>query len=110
MKPSSKKHFSALTRYALLALSSFLNHCSQSQKEGSQPQVPSIHRDVNVLLITVDTLRADYLSCYGGKAVPTPNYGCLGGAWCAILPGVCPSSHDRAFARLHSDWRLPSRP
>jgi arylsulfatase A-like enzyme/Tfp pilus assembly protein PilF len=32
---------------------------------------------VNVLLITVDTLRADYLSCYGGKAVPTPNMDAL---------------------------------
>ena len=28
--------------------------------------------DVNVLLITLDTLRADHLSCYGSKAVSTP--------------------------------------
>jgi len=34
-------------------------------------------RDVNVLLITLDTLRADYLSCYGGTRVPTPNIDAL---------------------------------
>jgi arylsulfatase A-like enzyme/Flp pilus assembly protein TadD len=28
---------------------------------------------LNLLLISVDTLRADYLSCYGGKEVPTPH-------------------------------------
>ncbi len=28
---------------------------------------------LNVLLITVDTTRADYLGCYGGTAAPTPN-------------------------------------
>jgi choline-sulfatase len=29
-------------------------------------------QDMNVLLITLDTLRADYVSCYGSKAVATP--------------------------------------
>jgi choline-sulfatase len=29
-------------------------------------------RDANVLLITIDTLRADHLSCYGSKKVQTP--------------------------------------
>ncbi|MFQ6083570.1 MAG: sulfatase-like hydrolase/transferase [Candidatus Aminicenantia bacterium] len=28
---------------------------------------------LNVLLITIDTLRADYLSCYGSKIIKTPN-------------------------------------
>ena len=28
---------------------------------------------LNLLLISVDTLRADYLSCYGGKEAPTPD-------------------------------------
>jgi len=30
-------------------------------------------RSLNVLLITIDTLRADYLSCYGSKTVKTPS-------------------------------------
>jgi membrane-anchored protein YejM (alkaline phosphatase superfamily) len=31
------------------------------------------YRDYNVILITIDTLRADHLSCYNPKAKPTPN-------------------------------------
>src|SRR5262249_6540261 len=31
------------------------------------------YRDYNVLLITIDTLRADYLSCYSSTAPATPN-------------------------------------
>jgi len=38
---------------------------------------PSSPRDVNVLLITLDTLRADHLSCYGGNTVSTPNIDAL---------------------------------
>jgi len=30
-------------------------------------------RDTNVLLITIDTLRADHVSCYGSKKVQTPH-------------------------------------
>jgi arylsulfatase A-like enzyme/Tfp pilus assembly protein PilF len=36
-----------------------------------------VRRDANILLITVDTLRADYLSCYGGTTVITPNMDAL---------------------------------
>jgi arylsulfatase A-like enzyme len=31
------------------------------------------HRSYNVVFITIDTLRADYLSCYNPKALATPN-------------------------------------
>src|SRR5262245_15014869 len=31
------------------------------------------YRDYGVILITIDTLRADYLSCYNPNATPTPN-------------------------------------
>ncbi len=31
------------------------------------------YRRYNVILVTIDTLRADYLSCYNPKAPPTPN-------------------------------------
>lgn len=31
------------------------------------------YRDYSVILITIDTLRADHLSCYNPNAAPTPN-------------------------------------
>ncbi|HVN81367.1 MAG TPA: sulfatase-like hydrolase/transferase [Terriglobia bacterium] len=77
MESPFRIRFIAAASLTLMGLSLFLIHCSQSQKEGSQPRVVSTHRDVNVLLITVDTLRADYLSCYGGKIVPTSNMDAL---------------------------------
>ena len=45
----------------LLGLLAFLPHAVYS------------YRDYNVLLITIDTLRSDFLSCYNPKASPTPN-------------------------------------
>jgi arylsulfatase A-like enzyme/predicted negative regulator of RcsB-dependent stress response len=42
----------------------------------------SAKRDVplNVLVITIDTLRADHLGCYGYKSIHTPNIDALGAA------------------------------
>jgi len=37
------------------------------------PHIIYSYRDYNVLLITIDTLRSDFLSCYNPKASPTPN-------------------------------------
>jgi arylsulfatase A-like enzyme/Tfp pilus assembly protein PilF len=37
-----------------------------------KPTAAAPKLDVNVLLITLDTLRADYVSCYGSKKVSTP--------------------------------------
>ena len=37
------------------------------------PAEPQRNTTPNILLIIVDTLRADYLSCYGNKEVKTPN-------------------------------------
>ncbi len=31
-------------------------------------------RPLNLILVSVDTLRADYLSCYGGESVATPSF------------------------------------
>ncbi|UCF37625.1 MAG: sulfatase-like hydrolase/transferase [Acidobacteriota bacterium] len=44
-----------------------------------QPAGPEelVRFDGNVLLVTIDTLRADYLSCYGNKVVSTPNIDAL---------------------------------
>ena len=76
----------------------------------------------NVLLIMVDTLRADHLSCYGSTRVRTPHIDALaaGGLRCAntfsqaswtrpsvatILTGLYPSSHGA----IHKADILPDR-
>jgi len=51
----------------------------------------------NLLLVTIDTLRADRLSCYGGRRLETPNFDSL------ASKGVL---FSRAFA--HSSTTLPS--
>jgi choline-sulfatase len=48
----------------------------QSTSEGTtHPAV--VRKSLNVLLITIDTLRADYLSCYRRKSISTPNIDAL---------------------------------
>jgi len=76
----------------------------------------------NVLLVMVDTLRADHLSCYGSITVKTPQIDALaadGTRWAntfsqaswtrpsvaTILTGLYPSSHGAA----HKADRLPDR-
>ncbi len=67
--------FSAIHSLGSLAvfLLSTLVACSTGSKPPEKSIPNSRHRDANVLLITVDTLRADYLSCYGKRTVSTPN-------------------------------------
>jgi choline-sulfatase len=52
----------------------FLTSCSKPPAPSSNR---ASHRSGNILLITLDTLRADHLSCYGSKKVPTPNIDAL---------------------------------
>ena len=76
----------------------------------------------NVVLIMVDTLRADHLSCYGSTAVKTPHIDALAAdglrwvntfsqaSWtrpsvATILTGLYPSSHGA----IHKADRLPDR-
>ena len=76
----------------------------------------------NVVLIMVDTLRADHLSCYGSTAVKTPHIDALAAdglrwtnafsqaSWtrpsvATILTGLYPSSHGA----VHKADRLPDR-
>ncbi len=49
--------------------------CSRNQEP--VPRTREAGRNVNVLLITIDTLRADYLGCYGRTSVSTPNIDAL---------------------------------
>jgi arylsulfatase A-like enzyme/Flp pilus assembly protein TadD len=61
----------------------------------SKPPAPKDR--FNVLLVTIDTLRADRLGCYGGTSVPTPNIDRLAGQGTVFA---------RAFA--HTPLTLPS--
>jgi arylsulfatase A-like enzyme/Flp pilus assembly protein TadD len=74
-----------------------------AQKPGNQPKS-------NVILVTIDTLRADHLGCYGNKAITTPHIDKLASegarfttvvaqvpqtlpSHCSILTGTYPMFH-----------------
>ncbi len=63
-----------MRRALALILAAALAGCSRSQGDDQRP-VPQ-----HVLLIVVDTLRADYLGCYGHALDPTPNMDALAAA------------------------------
>ena len=53
--------------------------CSGDRQPASEGTILKVAtpKKLNVLLITIDTLRADYLSCYGRKSISTPNIDAL---------------------------------
>lgn len=53
----------------------FLTFCSKPSPTPVSKQL--LARDANILLITLDTLRADHLSCYSSKSASTPNIDAL---------------------------------
>jgi tetratricopeptide (TPR) repeat protein len=81
----------------------------------------------NIILITIDTLRADHLGCYGYKQDTSPNIDRLASrglifrnafatapitlpSHASILTGLYPAHHgfhDNAFFQTPSVWRLP---
>jgi arylsulfatase A-like enzyme/Flp pilus assembly protein TadD len=82
--------------------------------------LPPPNPDMNVVLVTIDTLRADMLSCYGGP-VPTPNLDALAAhgarftfahahavvtlvSHTTILTGLLPYQHG---VRDNSGFRVP---
>src|SRR3954451_10899640 len=46
-------------------------HSKQPAAPGSSNEIPRL-RPLNVVVITVDTLRADHLRCYGYSKIETP--------------------------------------
>ncbi|HYK89114.1 MAG TPA: sulfatase-like hydrolase/transferase, partial [Acidobacteriota bacterium] len=88
--------------------------------------LPHRHADMNVLLITIDTLRADHLSCYGSKAVATPEIDALAArgvrfanaivqvpltapSHASILTGTYPELHKiRDMGGFVLDERIPT--
>jgi arylsulfatase A-like enzyme len=81
--------------------------------------------ELNVILISVDTLRADYCGCYGSDAVETPNIDGLAaggtmfeGCWVqvpltlpshtTILTGTTPIYHGVAYNTSHVPADIPT--
>ena len=66
------KVFGAFTLFIFLG-SILVLVFSTTQLKVSEGNVTSGHPVKNVILIVIDTLRADALSCYGGERISTPN-------------------------------------
>jgi len=120
----------AMHKRAILALviqCLLLAGCSKKpESTGEQEPKQTPRRDVNVLLITIDTLRADYLSCYGRKTISTPHIDGLAarGVRCAqaiaqvpltapshasILTGAYPQVHGvRDMGGFVLDGKIPT--
>lgn len=79
----------------------------------------------NVLLVTLDTTRADYLGCYGRPGDPTPNFDALAAegtrfdlaiasaavtpvSHASILTGLDPREHKVRVISAFGGFRLPS--
>ena len=56
----------------------------------------------NVLLITLDTTRADHLGCYGYEPAKTPNLDGLAQKGVRFARVYCPGSADPAFPQPRS--------
>jgi choline-sulfatase len=114
--------------FTLLIYCLFFLGCSKKNEPVAEQKLsPASPRPgMNILLITVDTLRADYLSCYGGKKVATPNVDALAarGVRCAqaiaqvpltapshasILTGTYPQLHKvRDMGGFVLDNKIPT--
>jgi arylsulfatase A-like enzyme/Flp pilus assembly protein TadD len=81
MRPTQRTVFQLAFKSSLgpiVGLTMFLAGCSQSTKAPETRGTPTLKpRDANVLLITLDTLRADHVSCYNPQKVATPNIDAL---------------------------------
>src|SRR5574341_885992 len=64
--------FGDLVICALCLLALAVDGCKSSKKESPPPEAAPL-RPLNVVLVTLDTLRADRLGCYGYKEIETPN-------------------------------------
>jgi len=57
----------------------FMGSCSRTDGDGDQPEAESGHADYNIVLVSIDTLRADHLSLYGYERETSPNLDSLAG-------------------------------
>jgi choline-sulfatase len=59
--------------YFLLAALLLLSSCTPEKRGDRTDGSASAQRGLNVVLVTIDTLRADRLGCYGNSKIETPN-------------------------------------
>jgi len=84
---------SPLLALLLLAASSALGGCSRAAPTDDRP---------NVLLVTVDTLRADRLGCYGGR-IATPNVDRIAREGALFASAACPMPMTRpSVSSIHT--------
>ncbi len=83
----------AISAPLLTALLSALTAIPNVAATKSVPAKPALHP--NVILITIDTLRADHISCYGAQSVKTPTLDGL------AADGVL---FDRAISQVPLTW------
>jgi choline-sulfatase len=55
----------------VLAATAFLS-CTSTKKSATAPEPTHALKPMNVVLVTIDTLRADHLHCYGDDQIETP--------------------------------------
>src|SRR6266480_8470 len=66
-----KKH---LRHYFLLTVLLLMFGCQSFKRESTQTdKTAPVWRPLNVVVVTIDTLRADRLGCYGYSKIETPN-------------------------------------
>jgi len=83
--PGKKKYLS----WILIAfLTAFLSHTGTALSMGTKPKLKK--HDYNLLLITIDTLRADHLGCYGYKEIKTPHMDTLASEGVIFTQAITP--------------------
>jgi arylsulfatase A-like enzyme len=80
----------------LILLAAVLCACRGESPEGD-PGAPLLREDLNVVLVVLDTVRADRVPCRAGSGVPTPRLDAL------ARTGIC---FERFFST--SSWTLPA--
>ena len=63
----------ALACCACLLAAGILSSCKPSESSGAKATTASPLRPLNVVVVTIDTLRPDHLHCYGYANIETPN-------------------------------------
>ncbi len=82
MKYFHRKSQRAILIVSLFFMSSFVGMCAGSKTD----------KDFNIVLITIDALRADHLSCYGYERNTSPNIDSIAGKGIIFQNAIAPSS------------------
>jgi choline-sulfatase len=73
---------------AVLVFAASLAACFRPPGRDDAGAAPPRPRDANILLVTLDTVRADHLSCYNPQSVPTPNIDAVAARGARFLQAV----------------------